>query len=240
MHASELYDELYQWKDYAAEASVLRRILTEEGLKWETRIVEGACGTGRYLEHLAPHYEVSGFDLSEEMLDRARARLPRRSLLFQADLCALDLPALGGEPMEPFDVFLLLFGGLGYVPIDQLPHALTRMAAATRPGGLFICEPWLTPEQFIPDEPHRLVVKRPELTICREVTTRQEGRQSILDYRIRLQRPGEPDEELRDLNILYLSTADEVSEALERAGFAIEQTLPGFMVDRDLLVCRRR
>jgi SAM-dependent methyltransferase len=240
MHGAALYDALYQWKDYAAEARVLRQILAEDGLKWEARILEGACGTGRYLEHLAPHFEVSGFDLSEEMLEGARARLPRRSLLFQADLCALDLPALSGEKMDPFDVFLLLFGGLGYVPIDQLPHALSRIMSAIRPGGLFICEPWLTPDQFVPDEPHRLVVQRPALTISRELTTRQEGRQSILDYRIRIQRPGQPDQELRDLNILYLSTSDEVRALLEGAGFALEQTLPGFMKDRELWVCRRR
>ena len=57
---------------------MVRQLLVDQGLKWETRLLEGACGTGRYLEHLAHHFDVAGFDLDSEMLTEARRRLPHR------------------------------------------------------------------------------------------------------------------------------------------------------------------
>ena len=237
--AAELYDELYAWKDYAAEAAQIRQILVAEGLHWEHRILEGACGSGRYLEHLAHHFDVSGFDLSASMLDVARKRLPKRVQLFEADLSNLQLPLVDGEPAPPFDCFLLLFGGLGYVPLENLSEALKGIAQAIRPGGLFIFEPWMSPEQFVPNEPHMLVVDKPDLKLCRQVVTRKEGRKSILDYWVLVSRPEHPTQVFRDTNTLYLSTQLEVFDALAESGFVLEQTLPGFMKDRELLVCRR-
>jgi SAM-dependent methyltransferase len=238
--AAELYDELYAWKDYAAESARIRQILVAEGLHWEHRILEGACGSGRYLEHLAHHFDVTGFDLDTSILEEARERLPKRVRLFEADLCALELPTAGGEVLAPFDCFLLLFGGLGYVPLEGLSDALKGIARALRPGALFICEPWLSPEEFVDGEPHMLVVDRPELKICRQVVTRVEGRKSILDYWVLVSRPGRPTQVLRDTNELYLSTQLELFDALAESGFMLEQTLPGFMEGRELLVCRRR
>ena len=237
--AAEFYDALYAWKDYAGEAAQVRKILAQEGLKWEARVLEGACGSGRYLEHLAPHFEVAGFDLSAAMLAEARARLPKRTMLFEADLCRLQLPVLDGDQVAPFDAFLLLFGGLGYVPADHLAVALAGIWGALKPGGLFICEPWLTPDQFVAGEPHMLVINRDDLKLCRQVVTQREGRKSILDYRIMISRPDRPTQVLRDLNTLTLYTADELNAAFRGAGFELERVLEGFMKDRELLIMRR-
>jgi SAM-dependent methyltransferase len=237
--AAELYDELYAWKDYAAESAKIRQLLVAEGLHWEHRVLEGACGSGRYLEHLAHHFDVSGFDLSAPMLEEARRRLPKRVQLFAGDLCKLQLPPVDGEPAPPYDCFLLLFGGLGYVPLEKLSSALKGIAQVIRPGGLFICEPWMSPDQFVENEPHMLVVDKPDLKICRQVVTRLEGRKSILDYWVLVSRPGQPTQVLRDTNILHLYTQLELFNALAESGFMLEQTLPGFMTDGELLVCRR-
>lgn len=234
-----MYDVLYAWKDYASEAEQVRSILSERGLKWEARVLEGACGSGRYLSHLSHHFEVAGFDLSADMLAEARGRLPKRTLLFEANLCDLELPTVDGEKVAPFDAFLLLFGGLGYIPEECLDQALSSIAAALLPGGLFICEPWLNPDQFRPGEPHMLVVNQDELKLCRQVVTRREGKLSILDYWILVSQPGCEPQLLRDLNVLTLYTDDEIRLAMERAGLVLEEVRPGFMHERQLWICRR-
>ena len=45
---ADLYDLIYHFKDYAAEAARLRELL--EGVAAGAWITEAACGTGKYLE----------------------------------------------------------------------------------------------------------------------------------------------------------------------------------------------
>ncbi len=50
-----------------------------------SRIVDLGCGTGRYSEPLAVHFEadVIGLDPSEKMLEEARKKTPRRGVIFE-------------------------------------------------------------------------------------------------------------------------------------------------------------
>src|SRR5438105_138382 len=91
---AEYYDPIYHWKDYAADAVRIRAILAAEGVADGARIIEAACGTGSYLARLRDRYEVSGFDLSEDMLAIARRKLPGVAL-FRADMAefAVERPA---------------------------------------------------------------------------------------------------------------------------------------------------
>ena len=56
-------------------------------------MLEAACGTGSFLEHLKDTYDVSGFDVSEGMVEQTRAKLPGVPV-FQADMAdfTLDTP----------------------------------------------------------------------------------------------------------------------------------------------------
>jgi hypothetical protein len=56
--------------------------------------VDAACGTGRYAEHLAARgHRVIGVDSSAEMLDRARARVPRHEIADPLPPATPDGPA---------------------------------------------------------------------------------------------------------------------------------------------------
>src|SRR5690554_7458013 len=72
-----LYDLIYSNKDYAAESRALHQLLAEHGVEDGAAVLEAACGTGNYLEHLHKYYDAAGFDLSAEMVAIARAKLPR-------------------------------------------------------------------------------------------------------------------------------------------------------------------
>lgn len=47
-----LYDVLYSFKDYAAEAAAVRERLAARGGPEGARVLEAACGTGEHLRHL--------------------------------------------------------------------------------------------------------------------------------------------------------------------------------------------
>lgn len=70
-------------------------------------LLELACGTGSILEHLHPHYVVTGLDLSTGMLDIAAQKVPQ-ARLFRQDMTRFDLG-------ERFDVVLCVFDSLNHV-----------------------------------------------------------------------------------------------------------------------------
>jgi ubiquinone/menaquinone biosynthesis C-methylase UbiE len=46
---AHLYDRIYHWKDYGAEAETVHVLLLGAGVREGARVVEAACGAGNYL-----------------------------------------------------------------------------------------------------------------------------------------------------------------------------------------------
>jgi SAM-dependent methyltransferase len=72
------------------------------------RLLEVACGTGTILARLADRHEVSGLDISPEMLAIARAKLPAGTPLYLADMSSFDLG-------EKFDVLICIYHGINHL-----------------------------------------------------------------------------------------------------------------------------
>lgn len=104
------YDVLYDaaGKDHAAEAAALLERVTAALGRTPASWLDVACGTGRHLEAVAGTVpEVVGLDLSEAMLDVARARLGPRVELDIGDQRDFDLG-------RTFDVVTSLFSSVAY------------------------------------------------------------------------------------------------------------------------------
>lgn len=229
---AELYDLLYTFKDYAAEAAALRAHLHELGVPDGARLLEGACGTGAYLRHLAPHFRVAGFDLDPRMIAVARRNVPGGDL-FVADLVDFTVA-------EPVDAAFAVFGGLAYVfPEARLARACAALFAAVRPGGVALVEPWLGPAEVTPNSVQMAVIDLPHLKVARQVVPTVRERVLELDFHYLVARPGLGVELIRDRNALRLYEVDELAGALRGAGFEVQLTDRGFMPEKRLLVCKR-
>lgn len=102
------------------------------------RVLEPACGTGRYVRLLAARgWRASGFDLNQRMIDYARATIARRRLrgarAFVADMTDFHVPR--GERAH-----------LAFCPINSIRHLpsdramLDHLACVRRalaPGGVY-------------------------------------------------------------------------------------------------------
>lgn len=118
------------------------RLLAMAALVEGEAVVEVACGSGlvtlRIAEAVGPSGRVVATDLSEGMLDRARAAAEARALadrlaFHRADAGALDLPEAG------FDASLCALG-LMYVPDPAA--ALREMGRVLRPLGRAVVAVW--------------------------------------------------------------------------------------------------
>ena len=132
---AESYDRLTNDVDYAATVDFYEQILAREGLRPRT-CVDLACGTGSVTEILARKgYEVTGVDMSEEMLTVAASKvmdLERLPMFSCQRLEQLRLP-------RAVDMAVCALDSLDYVtdPAD-CAEAIRRAWKALNPGGIFI------------------------------------------------------------------------------------------------------
>ena len=227
-----LYDKIYSFKDYARESEILRAMLNAEGIADGAEVLEAACGTGSHLAHLAAWFRVSGFDKSPEMLAIARTKLPSVTL-FEADMSELERPA-------EVDALLCLFSSIGYVVSEpRLRRTARAFAAALRPGGVLILEPWLTREAYKLGHPTMHTWQDDDLKLCRQAVTRLDGDLSVLEMHWLVARRDHDIEHFVELHELCLHIPEVMGSALVDAGFEIRFEPVGLMPGRGLYIARK-
>jgi ubiquinone/menaquinone biosynthesis C-methylase UbiE len=173
--SARIYDAMYSWKDYDAEATRLHELIQLHKKTPDVMLLDVACGTGKHMSLLVKHYEVEGLDLDAELLNVARERLPD-AIFHEGDMVDFSLDMR-------YDVITCLFSAIGYAKSNErLLQAIKTMAHHLVPGGLLVVEPWFQPEQFHADTLHALFVDQPDLKISRMNRSRVEDGVSILDF----------------------------------------------------------
>jgi len=116
--------------DRAEHATYVRSLLKKHQPRAKT-VLELACGTGSILKQLQPHYEVTGVDLSKEMLAVAKKKVPGVPL-FQSDMRTVDLG-------ERFDVVLCVYDSINHLTRFRDWEAVFRRTRAhLNGGGIFL------------------------------------------------------------------------------------------------------
>ena len=121
-----VYDATFGRITHAGRREAVRHINARGG-----RVLEVGVGTGLSLEAYDPALQVTGFDYSEDMLRKARARVARRDLkhveaLHQMDARSLDFPDSSFDTVAAMHV-------LSVVPEPE--QVMTEIARVLRPGG---------------------------------------------------------------------------------------------------------
>lgn len=138
------YDRIYWWKDYGQEVDFLVKVFKKYHVRGR-RVLEVACGTGSHSKILAQRdYEVTGVDLSEDMLRVARRKVKGHAKFLRGDMRDLD-PALG-----KFDAAICLFSAISY---NQTPSDLKRTIQGLydhlEEGGVVVFDTHFTKKGFM-------------------------------------------------------------------------------------------
>jgi SAM-dependent methyltransferase len=139
---STYYDDLYvNDREYAMEAARVKELLSKHGVPPQADLLVLACGTGGHIPYFKDDYNISGLDLSKDMLALAGKKFP--GIRFHlGNLIDFELET-------DFDVMICLYGSIGFVKtLDNLRASMKRIAAHLRPDGLALITPWSTVEDF--------------------------------------------------------------------------------------------
>lgn len=145
---SRWYDAImeagYNPSDHKAAADAIVKILGSR-----RKVLELGIGTGLLAEQLVESsVELSGFDFSESMLEKAAARLGNRVKLYQRDVTDLDLPEKYEAAISQGGVWVAINDGFLDSHITGYPRnllGLTRIAQHLDQKGLLILN--IGPEQ---------------------------------------------------------------------------------------------
>jgi phosphatidylethanolamine/phosphatidyl-N-methylethanolamine N-methyltransferase len=126
---ARVYDDFFDWALGPGRRRAVSRLAARPG----DRVLEVGVGTGLSLPLYPAGCEVVGIDISEPMLDRARARLPQLAgahvRLLKMDARAIQFPdAYFDKVVAPYVVSV--------VPDPE--RVLAEMARICRPGGTII------------------------------------------------------------------------------------------------------
>ena len=138
--AAYYYDAMYgNEEEYRTEAEHIRKLAQKYGAG--KRLIDIACGTGLAAKYLLRDFCVTGVDLSERMLDKARKNAPGARFL-RGDMFSFSL-------REKFDIAVNLYGSAGFAKDTDALAAMCACAyKCLAGGGLFILTPWSTRETF--------------------------------------------------------------------------------------------
>lgn len=227
--SAHIYDAVYGFKDYKAEAERIHAIITER-CPGASTLLDVACGTGKHLEHLRAWYEVSGLDLDPQLLQIAHDRLGEIHLSV-GDMASFELG-------RRFDVVTCLFSSIGYVgTLERLNQAIASMAAHLKPGGLLLVEPWLSPDAWETDRPHLLTVEEPELKIARMTISGRKGLLAVMDFAYLVATP-DGLQQFSERHEVALFTDHDYRRAFIDAGLTVERDEQG-LIGRGLYIAQQ-
>ncbi len=174
---AEVYDAVVESWFRDRILRLVLRLIRREGLAVR-RVLDLACGTGVAVVRLARlGYEVTGVDLSEPMLRRARARALEAGVLarfLRQDMRTFRAP-------RPVDLVVCLYDSLNHLPGEgDLVAAFRAVRRALRPGGCFVFDAntvyglahrWGTATTIEHDGPDLFVVHDTVYDAAREANT---------------------------------------------------------------------
>lgn len=226
--SAAIYDAVYSFKDYAAEAARVHE-LVEERLAGATTLLDVACGTGKHLEVLRAWYRIEGLDLDGDLLEIARGRLVDVPL-HEQDMTSFDLD-------RRFDVVTCLFSSIGYVgTVERLHAAVASMTRHLNPGGIVLVEPWFSPEAWTTGSPHLLTVDEPDLKVARVNVSQRDGPLAVMEFSYLVGTPAGV-EHFSERHEAALFTDEEYRSAFAAAGLSVEHDRHG-LIGRGLYLGR--
>ena len=213
------YDIAFSW-DLESEIDFLSRIFEHLVPFPVRRILEPACGTGRFLEAFPGRgFRVTGYDSSDEMLAFARERIAELGLEESAEAVRGDMRNAVFDPV--FDAALNSINSFCYLldDADVLSH-LRGTAASLRPGGVYIVHLSTAYDGELDVEGSTWEMERNGVKVVTNWKVESEdieGKRAVHVCSMKIDDRGEK-RSLVDRHVLRLWTIDDLEDVIRRSG----------------------
>ena len=215
---ADYYDAMYvEPKEYEEETEKVIQLIEQYSQSDNTRILDIACGTGEQSLYLAKHYQVTGIDLSKEMLEKAREKVPAAEFL-EEDMLDFKLN-------HRYKAAVNLYGSIGFAEnLQRMDNGIRCVWECLEEGGVLILTPWGTKETFA-EEIVADCRERDGLQFCRMETVKRASGDKVEVEMFHLIGKGLAVQQFHHVQHITLFSEEEYKNALEKAGFTIRARL---------------
>jgi|SRR5436190_12381880 len=230
--SSHLYDAIYGGLNYEGTAQVVHSLIQQYKQSEGSTLLDVACGTGVILPYLKPYYTIEGLDLDPNMVAISRKRHPDLTF-YEADMADFDLG-------RQYDVITCLGSAIGSVrTIPMLQSTLQSMSRHTKPGGVVLIEPWLTPDVWEVGRITADLIDQPDLKIARMNIAEAEDGLAVLNFHYLVATP-EGIEHFTERLELGMFTHEDYLDAFRASGLeVVYDSMDGEPRGRGMLVGRQ-
>lgn len=208
---------------YAMWADYYQLLLARQVVQPKT-LLDVCCGTGQVARRLAKEgFKVSGFDISEPMIEEARRKTQAQGLEIRYEV----MNAAHADMGETYDAAYSFFDSLNYItePAD-LNAAMKRVAAHLPDGGSFVFDVntayAFEEKMFDQRQMHPAAKLRYEWKGDWDPATR------LIHVDMRFWRQGE---ELRETHVQRAYSDSEIREMLDAAGFGCVEVFHSYTLN---------
>lgn len=221
------YDIIYADKDYEKECDFLEEIFRRYLKIMPKTILDGGCGTGGHAIPLAKRgYEVTGIDLSEEMINIAKEKASKIGVNVDfnvMDLCELQLN-------KKFDVCICMFAVIDYVTDNKdLSKALSNIREHLKNDSLFIFDFWYGPAVLtILPSPRMKVIEKEGVKVIRFAEPRLDAFRHVceVNYYFIVIKENLVVYEGKEKHVIRFYFPEEIRHHLEEGGFKLLRLCP--------------
>ena len=246
---AEVYDLIYQDKDYEGEVDFVEGLFRDYSRRPVVTVLDGGCGTGGHALPLARRgYQVTGIDASAEMVKLASEKAGKAGL--DIGFHAVDLRQI--EPANDFDACLCMFNVLGYITgTEEVLKVLEQISNCLKKDGLFIFDCWngLAVMRVLPSERVK-ILRNGDKKIIRIATPKIDSLNHIchVDYQLLVYGDSTVLGELQERHTVRYFFPQEMVHYLKDIGFDVVKVCPflgpGELVDENVwnmtVVSRKR
>jgi SAM-dependent methyltransferase len=214
----EYYDIAFSW-DNTKEIEMFKRFFQKHAEFAVRKVLEPACGTGRFLVTFPKHgYKITGYDSNPKMITYAKEKIKTAGYDNMADVFLMDMKSAKMD--KKYDSAFNSINSLGYLLTDEdiLSH-LRNTGESIKRGGIYIIHLACAWDKLEPHKEEGWTMKRDEISIQTIWDIEKEDRQKKLSYQVCKMYITDHDEkrEIIDNQILRLWMYDDIKNLIVRS-----------------------
>lgn len=221
------YDIIYADKNYEKECDFLEEIFRNYSKIIPKTILDGGCGTGSHAIPLAERgYEVTGIDLSAEMINIAKEKASKSKV--KTDFNVMDLREL--RLNQKFDACILMFAVVDYITDEKdLQKALANIREHLKKGSLLIFDFWYGPAVLtILPTPKKKIIEKEGVKVVRFAEPDLDTSHNIckVNYYFLVTKKNLVVYRGKEKHIVRFYFPEEIKHYLEESGFQLRKFCP--------------
>ena len=225
------YDFFNEGKNYKEECDFLKQAFQKFSNNEAKTILDIGCGTGLHTKELTSEgFEVTGLDLSEQMIKKAKERNPK-SNFFIGNMANFDIN-------KKFDTCICMFSSIGYLTTNkEIEGFFNSVKKHLKQDGLLIIDCWngLCVMNELPTSREKRA-KRSNIEVVRTSypTLKAEEHLNDINFKVKVYKDNNLEREYTEHHIVRFFFPQELKKYISDAGFELLKVCPSYNINQDI------